>query len=157
MQPRRARWRWSCRPTLGPPEIELRSARDDDLSQLGALHEALFPGTHATGRQLVEDRDVDHVRLVAEIEGRVAGYVAFEVQPDGSGYLDFLGVATEFRRRGLAAQLVRAAVTELVDRGASSIHLTVRENSHGARALYVGLGFEEERVIRPLRKGFTLA
>ena len=89
--------------------------------------------------------------------GRVAGYVAFEVQPDGSGYLDFLGVATEFRRRGLAAQLVRAAVTELVDRGASSIHLTVRENSHGARALYVGLGFEEERVIRPLRKGFTLA
>ena len=36
-------------------------------------------------------------------------------------------------------------------------HLTVRENDHGARALYTGLGFEEERVVRPLRKGFTLA
>ena len=141
----------------GPPEIELRSARDDDLSQLGALHEALFPGTHTTGRQLVENRDADHVRLVSEVEGSVAGYVAFEVQPDGSGYLDFLGVATAFRRRGLGAQLVRAAVTELVERGASPIHLTVREHSHGARALYVGLGFVEERVIRPLRKGFTLA
>ena len=103
---------------LGPSEIELRSARDADLSQLGALHEALFPGTHTTGRQLVEGRDVNHIRLLAEIDGCLAGYVAFEVQPDGSGYLDFLGVATEFRRRGLGAQLVRAAVAGLLDRGA---------------------------------------
>jgi ribosomal-protein-alanine N-acetyltransferase len=136
---------------------EIRAVRDDDLAALGPLHEELFPGTHTTGRQLVEGRDEDHVRLVADIDGVLAGYVAFEVQPDGAGYLDFLGVSSDFRRRGLGTQLVRAAVASLGRRGAAPIHLTVREDNGGARRLYGSFGFAEERVIRPLRKGFSIA
>lgn len=139
------------------PALGFRAVCDDDLATLGALHEELFPGTHTTGRQLVEDRDDRHVRLVAEIEGSLAGYVAFEFQPDGAGYLDFLGVAPRFRRCGLAAQLVRAAVAALTERGATPISLTVRVDNVGARALYASLGFTEERVIVPLRKGFAVA
>lgn len=141
-----------------PPttDVEFRHVRDDDLATVGALHDELFPGTHTTGRQLVEHRDDDHVRLVAELDGSLAGYVAFEVQPDGAGYLDFLGVTPNSRGRGLGTELVRAAVTMLVRRGAAPIHLTVRDDNSGARALYASLGFTEERVIRPLRKGFAL-
>lgn len=137
-------------------ELEIRAVRDDDLATLGALHEELFPGTHTTGRGLVEDRDDDHVRLVTEIDGLLAGYVAFEFQPDGAGYLDFLGVSPRFQRRGLGTQLVRAAVASLGRRGAAPIHLTVREDNRGARQLYGSLGFTEERLIRPLRKGFSI-
>lgn len=136
---------------------EMRAVGDDDLAALGPLHEELFPGTHTTGRRLVEDRDEDHVRLVAEVDGVLAGYVAFEVQPDGAGYLDFLGVSPDFRRNGLGTRLVRAAVASLGRRGATPIHLTVREDNVGARRLYGSLGFTEERVIRPLRKGFSIA
>ena len=141
---------------LDGPGEEFRAVGDDDLGALGVLHEQLFPGTHTTGRQLVEDRDERHVRLIAEIDGGVVGYVAFEVQPDGSGYLDFLGVAPHHRRRGLGAQLVRAAVAMLLEQRAAPIHLTVREDNLGARALYASLGFNVQRTIRPLRKGFTL-
>lgn len=137
------------------PSLAVRHVADSDLELLGALHEQLFPGTHATGRQLVKDGDEDHVRLVTEIAGKPAGYVAFEFQPDGAGYIDFLGVADEHRRRGLGAQLVRAAVEVLQRRGAAPVHLTVREDNRAARDLYVSLGFREERVIRPLRKGFA--
>jgi len=139
-----------------PAGVEVRHVRDDDLATLGALHEQLFPGTHTTGRRLVEDRDEDHLRLVVEVDGSLAGYVAFDHQADGSGYLDFLGVAPEFRRRGLATALVRSAIATLQGRGAAPIHLTVREDNHGARSLYASSGFTETRLIRPLRKGFTL-
>ena len=138
------------------PSLAVRHVVDNDLELLGALHEQLFPGTHATGRQLVEDGDDDHVRLVTEIDGKPAGYVAFEFQPDGAGYIDFLGVADSNRRRGLGAQLVRAAVEALHRRGAAPVNLTVREDNRAARDLYISLGFREERVIRPLRKGFAV-
>lgn len=137
------------------PSLTMRHVNDNDLEVVGGLHERLFPGTHATGRQLVEDGDDDHVRLVVEIDGRPTGYVAFELQPDGAGYIDFLGVDESFRRSGLGAELVRGAVAALHRRDASPVHLTVREDNRAARDLYGSLGFREERVIRPLRKGFA--
>jgi ribosomal-protein-alanine N-acetyltransferase len=136
------------------PEVTTRPVVDADLGQLGALHEQLFPGTHTTGRQLVMERDRRHGRLVVEVDGVLAGYVAYELQPDGAGYIDFLGVTDRFRGAGLGAQLVRASVVELRRLEADPIHLTVRQDNHAARALYASLGFTEERVIRPLRKGF---
>ena len=142
--------------SLGPAQLEMRPVTADDLATVGALHEELFPGTHTTARQLVAACDDDHVRLVTEVDGIVAGYVAVERQPDGSGYIDFLGVAASCRRRGLGAGLVRAGVTELRRIGADPIHLTVRDDNVGARALYASLGFTDERTIRPLRKGFSL-
>lgn len=141
---------------LEPPEIALRPAGPDDVATVGALHDELFAGTHITGSRLVLGGDQRHIRLVAEFEGEIAGYVAVELQPDGSGYIDYLGVASRYRRRGVGAQLVRAGVAALRGLDADPIHLTVRESNHAARALYASLGFTQERVIRPLRKGFSL-
>lgn len=136
-----------------------RSSHIDDtdiVDSVSRLHDELFPGTHTTGTKLVERTDPHHPRLVALLDGEVVGYVAAERQPDGNGYLDFVGVAPSARRRGVGAGLVRAAVATLVDLGCERIHLTVRDDNLGARALYSGLGFVEERVIRPYRRGFTL-
>ncbi len=140
----------------GPTRREVRPVTTDDHATVGALHEELFPGTHTTGRRLVAGRDDSRSLLVTEVGGTVAGYVAVERQPDGSGYIDFLGVAVSFRRRGLGVELVRAGVAELRRIGADPIHLTVREDSAGARAMYSSLGFHDDRTIRPLRKGFSL-
>jgi ribosomal protein S18 acetylase RimI-like enzyme len=141
---------------LAPPRIVVRPAGEDDVATVGALHDELFAGTHTTGRRLVLGGDQRHVRLVTEIDGEPAGYVAVELQPDGSGYVDYLGVAPQHRRRGLGAELVRAGVEVLRRLDAEPIHLTVRESNHAARSLYASLGFAEDRVIRPLRKGFSL-
>lgn len=141
---------------LEPPGIPIRPADPDDVATVGALHDELFAGTHTSGRRLVLGGDPRHIRLVAEFEGAVAGYVAVELQSDGSGYIDYLGVAPLHRRRGVGAELVKAGVAALRRLDAAPIHLTVREGNHGARSLYASLGFTEEQVIRPLRKGFSL-
>jgi GNAT superfamily N-acetyltransferase len=137
------------------PSIAVRPVVPGDADVV-RLHDELFPGTHTTGAALMAGADDRHVRLVAEVDGSFVGYVAVELQPDGGGYVDYLGVEPSARRRGYGAELVRAGVAALREIGAGDVHLTVREANEGARALYVGLGFDEQRIIVPLRKGFRL-
>jgi ribosomal protein S18 acetylase RimI-like enzyme len=127
---------------------------DVHRDQLATLHDRLFPGTHTTGRSLVE---ADEPRLVVVEGGLVVGYVAVEIHSDGTGYIDYLGVHPEWRRRGLGRRLVTDATDLLLERQATSVHLTVREHNTAARALYAALGFAHERLIRPFRKGFSLS
>jgi ribosomal protein S18 acetylase RimI-like enzyme len=136
--------------------LPFRPVTSDDLATVGRLHDALFPNTHTTGAALVATRDPAKRRLVVELEGEVVGYVAVERQADGGGYIDFLGVDPAHRRRGIGAGLVRAGVAALGELRCDHFELTVREANTGARALYSSLGFVEERVIVPFRRGFTL-
>ena len=126
---------------------------DAHASAVVALHDELFPGTHTPGRMLVESTQP---RLVYLEAGDVVGYVAAEIQSDRSGYIDYLGVRLDQRGRGVGRALVRAATNRLLGLEATSVNLTVRESNAVARALYGSLGFNEERVIRPYRKGFSL-
>ena len=156
--------RWGFHPETASAVLRYTGSGFDDVagvSDLGpehasataALHDLLFPGTHTPGAMLVS---ADHPRLVLAMDGRVAGYVAVETQSDGSGYVDYLGVDPELRNRGIGRDLVRAATNRLLQLGATSVNLTVREDNVAARRLYAALGFEEERLIRPFRKGFSL-
>jgi ribosomal-protein-alanine N-acetyltransferase len=141
---------------IDPSTLATRQIVPSDSATVGALHDQLFPGTHTTGDALVVGRDDTHVGLVAESDGAVVGYIAVERQPDGDGYIDYLGVEPAHRRRGAGEQLVRAGVTALAELDCRRVSLTVREDNAGARALYRGLGFVEERVLVPLRKGFSI-
>jgi len=143
--------------TIDPPTTPVQAITDADHEAVVRLHDQLFPGTHTTGAQLVAGHDATRRRLVVRHAGHVAGYVAVELQPDGSGYVDYLGVVPSQRRRGLGGDLVRAGVLELRRLGADGVGLTVRAGSEGARDLYVSLGFGEERFVVPLRRGFSLA
>jgi ribosomal-protein-alanine N-acetyltransferase len=138
------------------PSIATRPVTAADVTTVGRLHDELFPGTHTTGHGLVAGADASHVRLVAEDGDGLIGYVAVERQPDGEGYVDFLGVAPDRRRRGFGSELVRAGVDALRKIGCSRVSLTVREGNAAARSVYRSLGFTEERLLRPLRKGFRL-
>ena len=91
-----------------------------------------------------------------QVDGATAGYVAFEIQADGTGYIDYLGVKPDARRRGLARALVADACRELAAEGVQRVHLTVRADAPCAVDLYRSVGFTEERVIAPSRYGFTL-
>lgn len=142
---------------IAPSTAPTRAITEADRDVVATLHDELFPGTHTTGHDLIESQDATHRRLVVDHDGQVAGYVAVELQADGTGYIDFVGVAPTARRNGLGAELVRAGVAELRRLGASSVGLTVRVDSEGARELYGSLGFDEERVAVPLRRGFSLS
>lgn len=140
-------------PADGP---DIAPLSDADRGDVAALHDVAFAGTHLTGR----DIDQGERRIVLVARGQAhnfLGYVACEAEPDGSGYIDFLAVATESQNRGVGAGLVEAACDALhAAYGCEVVNLTVRESNAPARRLYAKLAFTEERLIRPWRIGFSL-
>ncbi len=130
---------------------EVRDLEPEERDDVARLHDHLFAGTHTRGRDLVRDE----ATLVLVTGDDPLGYVATQEQEDGTLYIDFLGVDPAARGRGLGRALIAAAVTRADRAGAPSASLTVRMGNQHARALYASLGFVQERVIAPYRRGFT--
>ncbi|MFB9684450.1 GNAT family N-acetyltransferase [Amycolatopsis plumensis] len=139
--------------------ITIRPARAGDEAALAKLDERTWtpdvspapappPGTPFFGDG-TRPEDV----LVAEHVGVVAGYVRL-----GEGFgipahrhvvvLDGLAVDPDRQRRGIARQLVEAAVAEAARRGARKVTLRVLGPNTGARRVYERCGFAVEGVLR---------
>jgi ribosomal protein S18 acetylase RimI-like enzyme len=96
------------------------------------------------------------IRAVASHDiGNLAEMAAsLQVRPDR--HISYLGVAPEHRRKGIGNALIHAGVAELARMGCSVVALTIRERNLGTPSVYRSVGFTEERIICPLRKGFSL-
>ncbi len=136
----------------GPDDrARIRPAVAGDEVAIQPLHDTEFPATYATAAHLVEHAGRgERIVLVAEDEGRFAGYAAGKVQPDGSGYIDFIAVAPDGRRGGTGRRLVTALARELLGE-----HAGRRPHGAGAprpaRALYDALGFRVDAAFRGYR------
>lgn len=143
---------------LDPSEVELLvdelwvplADRMADLSQYNALTDDVRKRALAFRREQVE---VDDARtLVAVDDGRLVGYVSGEVQPSApifqSGddlYVSEVYVREEFRRRGVAADLLDAIVAWGREQGCDTTSLDVDVANTAARAFYEDAGFQHTR------------
>ena len=80
--------------------------------------------------------------LVAEEDGRVAGYIGSQTCVDESDVMN-VAVHPDFRRCGIAQALVNALVEELKAIGSQCLTLEVRASNIPAIALYEKMGFGE--------------
>ena len=80
--------------------------------------------------------------LVAVEDGRVAGYVGSQTV---AGETDMMNIAVhpDFRRRGIAEQLVDALIVQLRMQQSRCLTLEVRASNDAAQALYEKLGFSQ--------------
>jgi ribosomal protein S18 acetylase RimI-like enzyme len=147
-------------PVQPPAGVAIGPLEEQDRAAVAGLHDVAFPVAHTPGDRI--DEGTDRLVLVARREApddraEVLGFAAVERQADGSGYLDLLAVAPDARGTGLGAALVEAACSALhTQLGCEVVNLTVRE-TNPARRLYQRLGFTEERVLRPYRRGFGIS
>ena len=91
----------------------------------------------------LHDPETNRFITLAENDGRLLGYVGWQVNPDGSGRLQMVAVHPEERRRGVGFAICRAALTQLKLRGVTIVHIgTGGDAFHApARRLYESLGF----------------
>jgi ribosomal-protein-alanine N-acetyltransferase len=117
---------------------------DADLDQVMALEQAIFP--EPWGRECfpVGSGRPGVLNLVAESEGRVAGYVMAWGRE--RLHLVNIAVAPEFRGKGLGRKLMAAAEEFGRSTGAGLLWLEVRESNRSARSFYQSLGFVSVRV-----------
>ncbi|AKJ13627.1 acetyltransferase [Streptomyces incarnatus] len=137
------------------PEPYIRVAVPADEAELAALDRATWSTLHAVSPPpqgpFFDERHLPEDYLVAEADGRLAGYVRIgRPTPLASNahvlQIQGLAVAAQARGRGLGRALIRAAVEEARGRGARRLTLRVLGHNAPARALYASEGFAVEGV-----------
>ncbi len=93
------------------------------------------------------------VHLVAEINGRIAGYLRLKPMtklPENAHVLGIFGLAVTpaARRRGVAAALLTAAEDQARAQGAAKLSLRVLSTNDSAIRLYERQGFQHEGLLR---------
>lgn len=150
---------------MAPVTCVVRSATRADLPRLGRLGAVLVEAHHAFDTRrflptrdrlpldyaaflLGELRDQDAVVLVAEIEGDVIGYAYATVEEHDhmalrgpAGVLQDLIVEADYRGRGVGNQLLAAAMSALVARGAPQAVLMTAARNESAQRLFARAGF----------------
>ncbi|MFD5164129.1 GNAT family N-acetyltransferase [Streptomyces hawaiiensis] len=144
-------------PELPAPRI--RTARPDDDGELALLDRLAWSHLHAVTPEpqppyppFFSERHTPEDCLVAELDGRLAGYVhlGFPTPLDSNRHvrqIQGLAVAEGARGRGVGRALVRAAVEEARLRGARRVSLRVLGHNTPARALYAAEGFTVEGIL----------
>ena len=86
-------------------------------------------------------------RWVAHADGRLAGFLLLYLQGTFTGYIQTIGMAPEFRGRGLGEELLRFAETRIL-RDFPNVFLCVSGFNAGARRFYARHGYAEIGVLK---------
>lgn len=84
--------------------------------------------------------------LVGEADGRIVGSVMAGYEGH-RGWINYLAVHPDARRRGHATRLMAAAQALLLEAGCPKVNLQVRSSNGGAVAFYEKLGFTRDEVV----------
>jgi|SRR5690606_20804719 len=124
---------------------DIRPARMSDIDALLAIEDAVFEGDRLSRRSFLRHMDSKTASLlVAELEGRVAGYaLLFHRQGSRSARLYSLAVAEQFASRGIGRRLLEATEARARALGRTVLSLEVREDNERAGQLYLQAGFRQ--------------
>ena len=136
--------------------ISIRNATKADSGTIREVHLRAFPEAEA---ELVATLAVDllgettspeTISLVAEIDGSVAGHIAFspvsvDARGQFTGYiLGPLGIKPEYQKRRIGSKLIEAGLARLSEEGVDLVFV------YGDPAYYTRFGFRAETAARYL-------
>jgi len=126
--------------------MNIRKYRQTDRNALIDLWSSVFaddPPHNDPARVIDAKLAIDDLLFVAEDNDRIVG--ACLAGYDGHrGWLYAVAVASDYRRRGLGAMLVRHALRALQEVGCIKVNLQIRAGNEPVAAFYRSLGFEVE-------------
>ncbi len=129
-------------------QLVIRTANPSDLPGVCRLENLCFKHPYPPQLLYMYMAMYPELFLVAEIDGRIVGYVCGVVRRDGYGHIVSICVDPEFRRRGIGRALMESI--ERVFRevfGVCRYRLEVRVSNTPAIKLYEKLGF---KIVRKL-------
>lgn len=129
-------------------------------TSVSSLRAALLPLVESAFRTLAEYVwSRDHDTLIAELDGKPAGFVLVvhdlpdEVSLTDQVFIAYMAVLPEFQRRGVGRMLLGAVDRLAKERGVDYVSLMVTEENAPALGLYAAGGFTTERRMLTKRVG----
>ena len=137
----------------------IRQASEEDLVPAMNINRVCLPENYSFFFFQTILREYPKTFLVAEVDGRVVGYIMCRVERilsklerfriKKAGHIISIAVLPEYRRKGIASTLLRKAMTILKEEyGCDEIFLEVRVTNSQAIALYRKLGFDKIDVLK---------
>lgn len=121
----------------------IRKMKKDDVDQVVAIDQVSFslPWPERSFRYELNDNPASRC-WVAEVDGLIVGMIVVWLLVD-EAHIATLATHPEFRRQGIAKKLLTHALKYLMEEGAGSSFLEVRESNAAAQEMYRKFGFEE--------------
>lgn len=113
--------------------VEVRPARQDDVSQLAEFIEPFVAHKKLLPRTTEELDELVRLGFVAEMDGRMVGFAALEIYSRKLAEIRSLAVADEVQGRGIGRRLVEACVDRARERNILEV-MVVTSSEHFFRA-----------------------
>ena len=142
-----------------PDNFLIRSIKIEDADDIGRIQTSITKSPAKIDfRQVIEEqaqRDKD-ASFVAEIDGRVAGFMISYIVYGGFGleksaWIATLGVDPKFMGRGIGKKLAEEILAVYLEKGINDIYTSVRWDSVDLLSFFKTLGFDRSNFIN-LRK-----
>lgn len=133
----------------------MRQFNTKDLESVVEINRICLPENYASFFFMDTFQNCPSAFRVAEVGTRIVGYIMCRIEHGFSdvkrlkfvrkGHIISVAVLPEFRRAGIASELVKQALNALQDMKADECYLEVRETNETAIELYEKLGFSLAR------------
>ena len=123
-------------------EALIRKMNEADVPAVAELEKACFSMPWSENSIRSELENELSLWLVAELDGKVCGYVGSQTVLDESDVMN-VAVADCARGHGIGSALMRELMAQLRAEGSEKLTLEVRDSNLPARGLYAKLGFAE--------------
>ena len=127
--------------------FSFRQAWPEDLDELVGLEERCFP-EEPWSRQMFAEELRNDMALFAVAEdreaGQIAGYIIAWIVPPLECQVGSIAVLPEYRRQGLARQLMEILFATCRELNVPDTYLEVRVSNAAAIGLYESLGFNTD-------------
>ena len=133
--------------------VSVRQAKEFDVPVLEELFHSFSEWELERAESIQKAvKDPNGELLVAELKGSVIAFLhqVFYNDPLHAGLcstITNLFVKKEYRRSGIASELLRRALESAKRRNVKEVHVTTRKNNTDALRLYLKSGFREEGIL----------
>lgn len=143
-------------------KLEIRLMREDDLDAIVDIDTKVLGESRRDYWvtkiiKQAETRPPD-ASLVAEIDGKVVGFILGEVSgwefkvPNNIGWIDTIGIDPDYQNRGIAKVLANALVENLKRYGVDTIYTLVNWNDWDLLQFFHAMGFTRGDMINLVLK-----
>ena len=129
--------------------VYFREIQSADMDEIMTIERASFTSPWSAHFFLEEIRVSCAKFVLAEVEGRIVGYIIYWRLPKEVD-IHNLAVHSAYRRQGIGRSLLSSAIDSAKGQGSNRVTLEVRKSNQAAQELYHSLGFVE----RGVRKGY---
>ena len=121
--------------------ITIRRMQEQDVSCVSEIEQNNFSQPWTESAFLKATEDDNYIYLVALDDEQIVGYAGC-LTACGEGDITNIAVRADYRRMGIASELLKQICILASGKGITTIFLEVRQSNVSAQTLYDSIGFE---------------